>query len=114
MREWRNRLASAGSALVCGLLIGGCAQGPVAPIDRDTFVRVMAELRDAGRAMSDTSLFDARRRAILEEAGVTDSMLMGFVRVHAANAAYMAEVWDSVDARVNPDRFISEPDTIAR
>jgi len=83
-------------------------------MERDTFVRVMAELRDAGRALSDTSQFDARRREILDEAGVTDSMLMAFVRVHAANAAYMAEVWDSVDARVNPREFISDPDTIPR
>jgi hypothetical protein len=100
--------------VVLVLLLSGCGSEPIAPIDRDTFVQVMAELRDAGRTLSDTSAFDARRREILDAAGVTDSMLMAFVRIHAPNAEYMAEVWDSVDARVNPREFVSEPDTIVR
>jgi hypothetical protein len=84
-------------------------------MDRETFVHVMAELRDASRSTSDAALFDARRREILEQAGVTDSMLLSFVRTFAADAEYMAAVWDSVDARVNPrDRAGGEADSVAR
>jgi hypothetical protein len=78
-------------------------------MDRDSFVRVMVELRQAERTLKDSIAFDERRRAILRESGVTDSMLIGFVRAYQSDAEYMTSVWDTIDARLNPTL---SPDTV--
>jgi hypothetical protein len=79
-----------------------CEQTVTAPMDRDSFVRVMVELRQAERTLKDSMAFDVKRREILQESGVTDSMLIGFVRVYQGDAEYMSSVWDTIDARLNP------------
>jgi hypothetical protein len=71
-------------------------------MDAEAFIRVMVELRQAERTSADSLAFDARRRDILERAGVTDSMLYGFVRAYRGNAESMSAIWDTIDARLNP------------
>ena len=87
---------------VCAMLAVGCEPAVTAPMDSDAFVRVMVELREAERTTADSLAFDAKRREILERAGVTDSMLYGFVRAHRSETEFMSSIWDTIDARLNP------------
>ncbi len=88
--------------LLFATLVAACGHRQPTAMDRAAFVRVMADLRQAQRTVHDSDAFDARKREILTQAGVTDSMLMTFVRAHNADAEFMAAVWDTIDRRVNP------------
>jgi len=83
---------------------GFLACGPSEPggLDRDKFIDVIVELRKAAREYPDSATFDVHKTAILAEAGVTDSVLTEFIRIHNADTRYMAEIWETVDQRVNP------------
>lgn len=96
--------------LATGMLAAACGNEPEAPIDRQTFEDVMVELRKAVED-ADSAAFAERRREILESAGVTDSALLAFVRIHEVDLEYMAEVWESIDARVN-ELDADESDTL--
>lgn len=86
--------------LTVALAAVACGGSPDTPIDRQTFEDVMVELRQAVEG-ADSVEFAERRRAILETSGVTDSVLLAFVRAHEADLDYMSQVWESIDARVN-------------
>jgi hypothetical protein len=60
----------------------------------------MVQLRKADSDTDDPAVFGARRDSILREAGVTDSMLLAYARVHGGDVAHMAEVWDSIARRL--------------
>jgi hypothetical protein len=87
---------------VCAMLAVGCRPAVTAPMESDAFVRVMVALREAERTTADSLAFDAKRREILERAGVTDSMLYGFVRAYRSETEFMSSIWDTIDARLNP------------
>jgi hypothetical protein len=87
-------VAAAVGALSCD------ASAPIEPMPRETFIEVMAELRVAARTADAQPEFEQRRRQILEDAGVTDSALVAFVRMHGRDLPLLAEVWDSVEARI--------------
>jgi hypothetical protein len=103
------------------VLAQGC--GPEAPavMERGKFIDVIVELRRAEHEGVQVAQFEVRRDEILEEAGVTDSMLVEFARVHGRDAEFMAAVWDSIDrvvnnvvpddAEIDPDGAELEPDT---
>ena len=89
------------------VLAAACADSaPMAPMSRETFIDVMVELRRAAAQDTSQAAFEASKGRILEAAGVTDSALIEYVRLNAARIEFMAEVWDSVDARL-----IAAPDT---
>jgi len=96
------------------LLVGASACRPAGPegLDRDTFIDVVVELRKAAREYPDSSTFDIRKSAVLREAGVTDSTLAEFIRIHNADTRFMAAVWDSIDRRVNPPAGGEAADTV--
>lgn len=75
-------------------------------MSRETFVEVMVELRKAALQDTSQSAFEVSRTRILERAGITDSLLLEYVRLHASRVEVLAEIWDSVDARL-----IAPPDT---
>lgn len=89
------------SAILIAALMMACRPAETG-IDRSVFIEVMVELRQAAKETTDSGAFDVRRRAILEQAGVTDSSLAAFVDRHTRDARYMAEVWDSIDRRLSP------------
>jgi hypothetical protein len=100
-------------AAVAVLLLGGCGGGPEAPLARETFESVMVELRRA--AKQDSAGFEARRAEILKAAGVTDSMLLGFVRAHREDLEYMTGIWEAADRRLNgPPEGDTAADSLAR
>lgn len=99
--RWRR--AVTGAVLVAGLLACGGA-APNEPMTRDTFVQVMVDLRRAAAAAASQEEFAARRAEILRQAGVSDSALLEYTRVHAGELDHMSALWDSIDARLSrPD-----------
>lgn len=89
------------SAVVAALVLVGCRdEQPVGPMPRETFIEVMVELRRVVAENPTQAEFEARKAEILEEANVTDSALVEYARVHGRELEHMAEVWDSVNARL--------------
>lgn len=82
-------------------MLGGCrSEPPVGPMARETFIDVMVELRRASSQNLTQEEFEARKGEILTEANVTDSVLVEYARVYGGQLEHMAEVWDSVNARL--------------
>lgn len=88
--------------LVLGLtVVGACAEEPQGPdLDTDTFIDVMVQLRRAQTWETTPAEFEQRRAEILREAGVTDSVLVQWARARGTDVTFMAEVWDSINARL--------------
>lgn len=85
-----------------GLFAAGSCRGeqPVEPMPQETFVEVIVELRRAVTQNPTQAEFEARKAEILEEANVTDSALVEYARVHGHQLDHMAQVWDSVNAKL--------------
>lgn len=95
--------------MAIGLFAATCTGGdPTAPMDRDEFIEVMIELRLAAREFTDPSAFDSRKAEILQNAGISDSTLVQFVRAHERDPEYMADIWEFIDEQVNPPAFESD------
>ena len=95
----------------CALSIAptGCRRAvePGEPMTRDTFVQVIVDLRRAALEAESQAAFEARKAEILRQAGVTDSALLAYTRVHAGELEFMTALWDTIDARLNT--FQEEP-----
>jgi len=85
---------------VLALVATGCTDATSGPVSRDAFIDVMVELRQAAHAVRDSTVFALRRDSILRAHGVTDSMLVEYVRRSSADVRLMAEIWDTIDARL--------------
>lgn len=80
----------------------GCTgeNGATGITDRQ-FIDAMAELRGAALvAGPDTALFMELRAEALETHGVTEGDLRAYVSARSSDLAHMAEMWDSVGARL--------------
>lgn len=95
------RLRQCFFAVAAGLaLLVGCGDAPSEPISRDAFIDVIIALRQAADGVRDSAVFAARRDEILRAHGVSDSMLIQYVRRHSRDVQMMAEIWDTIDARL--------------
>lgn len=94
------RKTKAFAALIAAALaLNACGGNTTEPLPREQFIEVMAELRRAAHGASPEE-FEARKAVILQDANVSDSALVQYVRAHAGRLDQMAEVWDSVNARL--------------
>lgn len=83
------------------VVLAGCrSDAEEQTITREQFVDVIVDLRQADADADDPAEFATRRDEILREAGVTDSMLLAYARVHGGDVAHMAEVWDTISRRL--------------
>jgi hypothetical protein len=82
-------------------VLAGCRSEPEQEtITREQFVDVIVQLRQADAATDDPAEFEASKATILGDAGITDSMLIAYSRVHGSDIAFMAEVWDTIARRL--------------
>lgn len=89
------------TALVLAGVWAGCRSEPEqVTITREQFVDVIVQLRQADAATDDPAEFEASKATILGDAGITDSMLIAYSRVHGSDIAFMAEVWDTIARRL--------------
>jgi hypothetical protein len=98
---WSDLLKVATRALVALLLTAACAPEATPTMERDAFIDVMIQLRQAQKESEDEAAFAVRRDEILEATQVTDSMLIAFARIQGRDPGFMAAVWDSIDRVVN-------------
>lgn len=87
-------------AALCAYVLSGCSgSSPNEPLTSADFIEIMVELRHAAYQTTPEQ-FAERKEQVLRQAGVTDSMLTAWVERNATNVPLMAEVWDSIDARL--------------
>jgi hypothetical protein len=81
----------------------GCRREDVTTgIADEHFIEVVVQLRRAAAETRGTdAAFAARRDAILREAGITEDQLRAYVEAHGRDIDHMAEVWDSINARLS-------------
>lgn len=88
------------------VLAAGCGgSGPVGQadavrLDRETYITVLVELRVAARDAADPAEYHRRKQEILDRHGASDEDMMRFTEAHGGNVRLMAEIWDTVHARV--------------
>lgn len=98
----RSARAATLSMLVSGAVLTACTERPAEPdgIDRETFVAVYVDLRQAVVAGAGDS---AVRDSILAGHGLTEAELRAYVDERAGDPAGLAETWreimDSIAAR---------------
>lgn len=98
-----------GSWLLLSLaaVLWGCGGGGPTPatttISKDKFVTTYVKLREAAVA-ADSAGLDSARAAVLRQTGVTQQDMLAFADVHGRDVAFMKDVWDEVEQRLEEDR----------
>lgn len=110
-------------SLVLGWLVAlpGCGSGPAAStMDRETFIDVYVELRVAALGHDDATVTPGERERILASHGVAAEDLVTFAEVHGRDPAFMRDVWNEIEDRLNVDALPDEassdgsiPDSLA-
>ncbi len=96
-----HRTGLSSFAFLTLLVAPGCSRDASAPpIAPETFVDVMVQLRRAHELDITADQFAARRDAILRDAGVTDSMLVQWIRAQGSDVAQLSALWDTINARL--------------
>lgn len=91
-------------ALLSVLLVGCQGEQKAGPrLDDARFIEVVSQLRRAAREnKSSSAAFETKKAEILKQAGVTDSALFAYARSRAQDVSRLADVWDSIDHRLEP------------
>ena len=88
-------------------VLWGCAGGGPTPapttISKEKFVTTYVKLREAAVAVDSAGL-DSARAAILRQAGVTQQDMLAFADAHGRDVAFMKDVWEEVEQRLEEDR----------
>ena len=101
--------------LVCTVVLFGCGGGDPATIDRDVFIAAYVDLRAEALLNDDRQITDDERDQVLQEHGVTEGDLMAFAEIHGRDVAFMRDVWDEVEERLDLMRpLIDESGTVVR
>jgi hypothetical protein len=90
----------------CGRTDGG-ASGDV--IDREAFIATYVDLRVAAQHAPDLHVSDEQRAEILARHGVDEAGLLEFADVHGRDIAYMSEVWNEINTRIQEENRPGEP-----
>ncbi|HEX6307899.1 MAG TPA: hypothetical protein VFZ69_06915 [Longimicrobiales bacterium] len=89
--------------LIALLLVACSAERSGPGLTEEQFIATMVDLRRAAQeAGPDTARFEALRQEVLERHGVSDVELRAFVASRERDLQELAEVWDSVGARLTP------------
>jgi hypothetical protein len=81
---------------------GGDEDVPVVEgvIDRETFIQVYVDLRDAAVRSPDLVVSEEARDDVLARHGVDEESLMAFIDAYGGDLDYMNELWAEVEQRV--------------
>lgn len=115
---WPLRWARALGPRALGLSLGAaclwlgavaCSSGadpapvPETVMSREAFVDVYVALRRGGLQSAQGVVSASERERILTEHGATEEALLGFAEAHGGDAAFMKEVWDEVEQRLDEE-----------
>jgi hypothetical protein len=73
-------------------------------METETFVATYVALREAALLAPGQELTDSSRAAVLDERGVTEADLLGFVEARGADVPFMQGVWAEVTRRLEARR----------
>jgi hypothetical protein len=90
-----------GWLLAVALLAPACTSESPATIERETFVATYADLRVAALRTDSGWLSDAQRTDVLSRHGVTPEDLTTFADVHGPDLAFMRQLWNDVEVRMD-------------
>lgn len=110
-RRFRRCPYGAALAGICALLLVGCGAREEAPeLSEEEFVAAYTELRRAEASADGAAEFEQLKAEILARYDTSEEELMAFVTSREDDPEAMAEVWDSVQARLQrPDSAPPEP-----
>ena len=92
------------------VLAAGCAEGVPETIGREAFIETYVALRVAELTETGGEIISPEERdRVLDEQGVTEEELFGFVEVHGGDVDFMKELWKEVEERMEVLR--NPPDT---
>ena len=108
---------STGAARLFGLtlivVLFGCGDRDDATIDRESFIAAYVDLRADALLNENGEITDEERDLVLQKHGVTEEHLLAFADVHGRDVAFMRDVWDEVEERLDLMRpVIDESGTI--
>lgn len=98
---------SAPARFLCGFVLTaavfacGGDTSEAGTIDHETFVATYVELRASALRNDPREITDSARARILEEHGTTEDELLMFAEVHGRDVAYMRDLWDEVEGRLD-------------
>lgn len=87
------------------LVLAGCngagaeAEIPEGIIEADAFIDTYVDLRIAALTNVTGEITEAERDSVLNARGVRSAEMLEFAEAHGRRAAYMQNVWDSVEVR---------------
>lgn len=99
----RTRSGLAGLLLMASLLAPGACErgsGDREQLSREEFVATYVELRRAEIDAASPADFQERKAAIMERYETSGEELLAFIEAHSDDVAYLAALWDSVQARL--------------
>ena len=102
--------SSAPARFLCGFMITAAAvacggdTSEAGTIDHETFVATYVELRASALGNDPREITDSARARILGEHGTTEDELLTFADVHGRDVAYMRDLWDEVEERLDAIR----------
>lgn len=103
------------AAALLALVLAACSPDTAAPastttVERETFIATYVDLRTTVVRAEAHELSDEARAAVLARHGVTEEDLLSFVETHGGNVAFMRQVWDEVEARLDAVRVLPGTD----
>lgn len=87
------------------ILVAGCtgsgseAEIPEGLLEADAFIDTYVDLRVAALTNVSGEITEAERDSVLTARGVRSEQMLEFAEVHGRRAAYMQNIWDSVEVR---------------
>ena len=70
-------------------------------ISQESFIAAYVDLRVAALTTDDGKITDAGRTAVLARYEVSDTDLLDFAEYHAQDLAFMRDVWDEIEVRLD-------------
>jgi len=100
----------------CVLTLAVCAcegigRGTTPGLSRDAFIDVYVELRVAALRTEEGVLPDSARSRILADHRVTEDALHDFVDDRASDLAFMRDLWNTIEARLDSVPPVAVEDT---
>ena len=87
------------------VLLPACDRSTTPPdtggLSRDQFIEVFIALRNAKKNALTPADFEEQKRQILARAKITEAQFKNFGQAHAEDLKFMAEVWDTIQTRLD-------------
>lgn len=100
-RRLTPRPVAVALAALTALATASACGPPRDGLDEETYVEVMAHLTVAGIRHVDEDRADSARAHVLDRFGVPPEELVAFAERHGDDVAYMTEIWQAIQARVD-------------